>query len=94
MDQLREFHEINKLLRNCSATNETGLGDMSHFFLEAKLRPLMLLKLQRSLNHSIAVPTTVKHTGMYTELPRNDSAVRVSYKQAKSRFVKRPPFYT
>lgn len=67
---------------------------MSHFFLEAKLRPLMLMKLQKSLNHSIAVPTNVKHTGMYTELPRNGSSVRVSYKQAKSRFIKRPPFYT
>lgn len=90
--QLREFHEINKLLRNCSTSNETGLEDMSHFFLEAKLRPRMLGSLQQALNFSI-VPTTVKHTGMYTELQRNDSAVRVSYKQAKSRFLKRPPFY-
>mgnify|MGYP007078248769 FL=1 len=30
---------------------------------------------------------------MYVEERSNDSAPRVSYKQAKSRFLQRPPFY-
>jgi hypothetical protein len=44
-DQLKEFAEINKLLRNSSDSNDTGLADMSPFFLESKLRPMMLRSL-------------------------------------------------
>ena len=86
---MKEFARLAKLLHNC--TSESDLHQLSPFLLEGKLRPRLVTSLQDSLNYSVQV-ATVKNTSTY--VIRNTSDLKVSYKQAKHRFLRRPRYYS